>query len=402
MHCIPDIQQRRCSAPDIILPIDRESLYEMHIGDVSVTHTKKNNKKKLIMTAIASVIAAICVLVGVILPITLSPKGTTVACITGVHVKYGTNTLTDGTSIDVTWTSAMGDFDSYLLQCNHIQAPDGYEAMNISLSIPADQLSATCSDVLLGGFYDVTLYTMKDNQTIGPCHKYCNCSQQVMTAGSVFIASTAGAAEYHGGGLGLFDVTGDLYDSRPVYQQRGGIQYLYYRSMYGAWYAGPEVGGNGVLKSISSSTTPPESGWEYWLSSDSDWHSDPTCILTSPAEPVWQQCITVTVHSTGPAAIAQSSRMGNYTWRGDWLKGRMLYEREEGGQYLQIVTGYVNWRIGPKKNSSSSGIRSGRGTSCPCDPAAGPSDRLNYSHWRYYDSSADVWREDPGLTVTCP
>jgi len=221
------------------------------------------------------------------------------------------------------------------------------------------------------------------------------------TISSVLISSESYAAEYRGASMGVFDIMKQQIYNKPVYRQRGGTQYIYYDGVNNDWNIFSKLGSTkAIMYASSTSPQPPNTGWKY--SGNSQWNSDDlTLIASSPPDPFWEGCTTVSVSSSGPAGIVQADKMGVYRWTGEWLNGSLLYMRDGGGQYLRIATGYTNWRIGSVKDSRSTpAISSGRGTNCPCNPAAGPSFRTGVSGWRYNDGSGNML-VDTALTLTC-
>jgi len=235
----------------------------------------------------------------------------------------------------------------------------------------------------------------------------------------ILIQSEGEAAEWVGGTMGFFDLQPDRLNSRPVYGQRGGDQFLYYTrgswlfsnevisdsyneqlktDMYGmVWY---NVGVNdgwlsvlseAILPPISSSSTP----WQYVK--DGAWAEDPTLELVyDPVED--DSCSSVTVSSSGPAERAKPDHMGTYRWTGEWQTGRKVFYN--GEVFLRVITGRTQWGIGREKNSWGSGIAGGRGTTCPCSLHAGPTVRFKMKGWAY--ASGGEWNdEDASLIVEC-
>ena len=67
--------------------------------------------------------------------------------------------------------------------------------------------------------------------------------------------------------------------------------------------------------------------------------------------------------------------------------------------YLRVPTGATTWGIASSRDSGGVGIQSGKATTCPCNPEAGPSVRQGVDGWRYGDGTN--WHVDRSISVTC-
>jgi len=239
----------------------------------------------------------------------------------------------------------------------------------------------------------------KDLAEVVKMIKVFKCTVSNKQTPTLLLESEGGAAEHHGGKMGYYEKTEEILNQRPVFKQRGGDDYLYYYEESGRWQVGPTPGefGNSLIVT-STADTPASTGWKYWTSAKG-YQTDSTLRLdTSPSDPS-SCCTSIKVAATGPAGRVQGEKMGNYEWKGDWLNGRKLFRGgRDGDQYLRVPTGTSSWSIGSSRDGES-GIQSGKATTCPCSPAAGPSVRQGWDGWRYWND--DEWHVDRSISVTC-
>lgn len=86
---------------------------------------------------------------------------------------------------------------------------------------------------------------------------------------------------------------------------------------------------------------------------------------------------------------------------GKWSEGRPVFKKVDGwfqDRFLFVGEGLSGWTIRSSLTATGAKIQSGRGTNSPTSPEAGPSDRLGWTNWVYWDGSN--WTEGD-ISITC-
>ena len=97
------------------------------------------------------------------------------------------------------------------------------------------------------------------------------------------VASDGPAGTVQGSRMGVYEKEdSQQYNNRPVYQQDGGGDYLYYDDL-GYWSIGPTLGGAIGISSLQTGLlTPPATGWRYV--DTGGWTEDPQLTVTESSK----------------------------------------------------------------------------------------------------------------------
>ena len=226
------------------------------------------------------------------------------------------------------------------------------------------------------------------------------------------LSSTAGAAEYEGDLLGMYQELGTS-KGRPFYKQRdtvGKIDYfLYFNGACGegyVWFAGSRLGQcskNAYLRNPGHTKVPPARGWEFLNTDLGLWQDDDHSfgLEWGGLEP----CSEVEVATGGEVARLQGQASGSYFHTGSWAEGRPVYAKTVGTPgFLRLKDSHVGWEVAPTVSGNLSWISGGRGTLSPGDPAAGGSFRYRDDRqaWAYWHEERKEWRDSKGqITIIC-
>ena len=214
----------------------------------------------------------------------------------------------------------------------------------------------------------------------------------------IVLASDGIAAEYQGGILGQYRLSGE-HNKSPYYVQSSNISdsspvYLY-RAEDNQWWVSDVLGERtGWLNNPNSSASVPETGWKV-ADGKGNWPDDPQ--LTVRCGPL-TECGDITVSSNGPTAKKKSKELGVYKKTDIISCGRHVFKHQARERYLSIAPGKTTWGIRDKPGDPASYIDSAAAANCPASYRNRNSERLSRKSWSYSDNG---WHEDPSITVTC-
>eukprot|EP00964_Phaeocystis_antarctica_P109855 scaffold74270_cov67-Phaeocystis_antarctica.AAC.1 len=246
---------------------------------------------------------------------------------------------------------------------------------------------------------------------------------------TISIALSGGAYNAQYSNAGQYTKISATQGGRPVYQQTGGSQYLYFWASLSDWLVGPSYTQGNIARLVSTSngiingnTNCPEAAgdsWQYY--GGSSWQSggvQVTCSALSPPSPPLPPpppppapapppppspsppppptpcaCDTISIALSGGAYTALYSKAGEYTKISATQGGRAVYQQTGGTTYLYFWAAYGAWRVGIDYTSSAAWLSVTPSGNTNCPEAAGDS-----VMWQYWDGA--TWTSS-GVEVTC-
>ena len=97
-------------------------------------------------------------------------------------------------------------------------------------------------------------------------------------------------------------------------------------------------------------------------------------------------CKKIVLSSTGPAAVKQWDRMGIYSYTGQTLHGRYVYQHQNFTQSIFYIFGeFDGWLLGPTPDLNFGGIKNSHDRMC-----VHTHDNIDSKAWGYYDGPRDT------------
>ena len=107
-------------------------------------------------------------------------------------------------------------------------------------------------------------------------------------------------------------------------------------------------------------------------------------------------CKKVALSSSGPAFLKQWDRMGTYSYTGQTLHGRYVYQHENFTQHIFYIFGeFDGWLLGPTPDLNFGGVKNSHDRMC-----VHTQDSIDTKAWGYYAGPRDTKvKRDNGRSV---
>lgn len=97
-------------------------------------------------------------------------------------------------------------------------------------------------------------------------------------------------------------------------------------------------------------------------------------------------CNKVVLTASGPALLRQWDRMGTYSYTGQTLHGRYVYQHENFTQHIFYIFGeFDGWLLGPTPDLNFGGVKNSHDRMC-----VHTQDSIDTKAWGYYAGPRDT------------